>query len=119
MFYYWHNKEGSVPMERENINLGNQIVLSGFNELDGGSMVILRKMIGNEVRKLSDRCEQFQELKLVMKKVHETKASQSYEVRGNIIDNGRTFHSEFTDRNVFMTVSKVLEKLEHELEHKN
>jgi len=102
----------------EDIKLGEQIILSGFKSLDGGTMHILRKMIGSEVRKLSDRCGQFQELKLVMKPVHGTEASEIYEIHGHLTDNGKSFVSKVEDRNVFMAISKVLEKLEREMDNK-
>jgi hypothetical protein len=99
----------------EDIKFGEQIVLSGFNSLDGGTMHILRKMVGSEVRKLSDRCSNFVEMKLVMKLVHETEASKIYEVKGFLDDNGKIYASEVTDRNVFQSVSKVFEKILHEM----
>jgi hypothetical protein len=99
----------------EDVKFGEQIVLSGFNSLDGGSMHILRKVVGNHVRKLSDKCNNFQELKLVMKTVHKTEASEMYEIRGTLLDNGKSYGSELTDRNVFMAVSGVLEKIEREM----
>ncbi len=108
------NKEKNTS---EDIKLGEQIILSGFQGLDGGSMVILRKMIGNEVRKISDKCEQFETIRLVLKKTHQTEASEVYEINGNLTDNGKHFNAKVEERNLFLAVSKVLEKLHHELEH--
>jgi hypothetical protein len=55
--------------EDESIVLGGNIELVGFKELDGGSMVILKKMIGNHVRKMSETAENFEKLTVTMKKV--------------------------------------------------
>ncbi|MBD3259811.1 hypothetical protein GF371_04255, partial [Candidatus Woesearchaeota archaeon] len=46
--------------DAETIKLGGNIELSGFRDLDGGTMVILKKIVGNYVRKLSDNSEKFE-----------------------------------------------------------
>lgn len=99
----------------EDIKLGEQIILTGFKGLDGGTMHILRKMIGSEVKKLSERCHQFEELKLVLNPIHKTQGSEIYEIHGNLIDNGKPFAAKVDDRNVFVAVSKVLERIEKEI----
>ena len=109
--------ENKEKNNSEDIKLGEQIILSGFQGLDGGSMVILRKMIGNEVRKISDWCEQFEQIRLVLKKTHQTEASEVYEINGNLTDKGKHFNTKVEERNLFLAVSKTLEKLQHELEH--
>lgn len=98
------------------IQLGGNIELSGFKEIDGGSMVILKKMVGNYVKKMNDMTTQFEKLTLNMKKVHETEGSEKFEVKAKLIDNGKTINSEVTDRNLFVTVDSVLNKVMNELQ---
>lgn len=97
------------------LRLGGNIELSGFNEFEHGSMVILKKIVGNYARKFSEQCESFEKLSLSMKKIHETEASKKFEVHGMVIDKGKTYTSEFTDRNVFVVVDSVLKKIGNEI----
>ena len=49
------------------IELGSNIKLTGFKELDNGSMVILRKIIGNYARKMSDQDTGYEGLEMTLK----------------------------------------------------
>ncbi len=97
----------------ETFNLGEHIELSGFREVDRESMIILKKMIGNFARKMLDRLEGFEKLKLTLKKTHETEGSVKFEIKGSLIINGKTETVEAIDRNLFYAVDTVLKKLEN------
>ena len=97
------------------LQLGGNIELSGFKEVEPGCMVILKKIVGNYARKFSEQCESFERLSLSIKKVHETEASKKFEVHGMVIDKGKTFTSEITDRNIFIVVDTVLKKIGNEI----
>ena len=99
-------------MDEETMNLGESIELSGFKDLDSGSMIILKKMIGNYVRKLSDNSANFEKLSLRMKPVHETEASKKFEIKAKLMDNGSVINSESIDRNLFVAVDNALKKLQ-------
>lgn len=98
-------------MEDE-ITLGGNIQLSGFKEVDGGSMVILRKIVGNYARKFSDRSNTFESLSLRLKTVHQTEASQKHEIHAKLIDNGKPYTAEVLERNLFVAVDSGLKKVD-------
>ena len=95
----------------ESITLGGNIELTGFKEMDGGSMIILKKMIGNHVRKLSETAEKFEKLTVIMKKVGS--GNNKFEINVKLLDNGKPYTSEVTDFNLFVTVNKALEKVQN------
>lgn len=97
------------------LQLGGNIELSGFNQLEPGSMVILKKIIGNYARRFSEQCDSFEKLALCIKKVHDTESSKKFEVHGMVMDKGKTYTSEITDRNVFIVVDSVLKKIGNEI----
>ena len=97
------------------LQLGGNIEFAGFKEIDPASMVILKKIVGNYARRFTDHCDSFEKLSLNMKKVHETESSKKFEVHGMVIDKGKTFTSEVTERNVFVVVDTVLKKIESEM----
>ena len=41
----------------ETIKLGGSIELSGFSNLDGGQMIVLKKIVGNYARKMEEKYE--------------------------------------------------------------
>ena len=103
---------GKVMETAEDIKqLGGNIVLSGFREIDGGSMVILKKIVGNYARKFSDMCTNFESLQINMKTVHDNQ----FELHGMVINNGQNTTSTFVDRNLFFAVDKIMKKIETSL----
>ncbi len=99
----------------DTMQLGGNIQLTGFRDLDGSSMVILKKIVGNYVKKLSEQAEKFESLSLTMKPVHEKEKSEMYEIHAKLMDNGKPVVSEVTERNLFVAVDSALKKVENEL----
>ena len=94
------------------IELGNNMVLVGFKELDKGSLIIVKKMVGTAVKKMSEINDKFESFKLTLKPVHEQEDSKKFEVHGQVVFNGKMYNSEIVERNLFVAVSSVLDKLE-------
>lgn len=90
------------------LELGGNIRLTGFDDIDGGSMIILKKIIGNYARKMSDASAKFENLSIVLKKVHGKGMNAKFEINATLSDNGKILNSAFTDKNIFFTVDKVL-----------
>ncbi|MBI4439122.1 hypothetical protein HY640_04275 [Candidatus Woesearchaeota archaeon] len=99
----------------DTVTLGGNIQLAGFNEVDGGSKVILKKIIGNHARRFTEICNRFELLRLQMKKIHEREKSTKFELHGMVIDNGKHYNASMSDMNLFFALDKVLKKLESEI----
>ena len=95
----------------DNLQLGGNIELSGFSGIDRGMMVILKKIVGNYSRKLSDMSKNFERISLRMKTVHDNK----YELHAKLIDNGKAYASSCVERNLFVAVDSALKKIMHEI----
>lgn len=93
--------------------MGGNIALVGFKEIDGGSMIILKKMVGNHVRKITELAENFEKLTVTMKTVGS--GNNKFEINAKLMDNGKAITSELTDFNLFFTVDKVLQKINNEI----
>lgn len=108
--------EETSPKEiPDSVQLGGNIELSGFKEVDGGTMIILKKIIGTYARKFSDSLQKFEKLSVNMKEIHETEGSKKFEIHGKLVDNGKVHAAEATDRNLFTCVDSVMKKLENSL----
>jgi ribosome-associated translation inhibitor RaiA len=94
--------------ETEVLNFGTNIQLSGFKGIDPGSMVILKKMIGNSVKKISETSNTFEKLTLNLV----TDESKKLEITAVLLDNGKTYNSKHVEKNLFMAIGEVLKKLE-------
>jgi len=97
------------------MKLGGNIQLAGFRDIDGASMIVLKKIIGNYVKKMSELSEKFESLHVTMKPIHVKEKSEKYEIHAKLLDNGKPVVSEVVDRNLFMAVDSALKKIENEL----
>ena len=97
------------------MQLGGNIELTGFKDIDSASMVVLKKIIGNYGRRLSDISEKFEKLSVTMKPVHEKEKSTKYEIHAKLISDGKPFVSEVVDRNLFVAVDSALKKIVNEV----
>ena len=97
------------------MQLGGNIQLSGFKDIDGASMIVLKKIIGNYGRKFSEFSDKFESLKITMKPVHETKKSEKYEIHAQLMNDGKSVVSEVVERNLFVAVDSALKKIESEI----
>ncbi len=99
----------------ESMQLGGNIELSGFGDIDGASMVVLKKIIGNYGRRLTEISDKFESLKVTMKPIHETEKSEKYEIHAQLMADGKPFVSEVVERNLFVAVDSALKKIENEI----
>lgn len=94
------------------LSLGGNIELSGFRDIDGGSMVIVKKIVGSYAKTFSERCKGFEKLRVHMKLVHETQKSKKYELNAILFDSGKRHTAKEINRNMFFALDSVLKKLE-------
>lgn len=97
------------------MQLGGNIILTGFREIDGASMVVLKKIVGNYAKRMSELTGKFEQLTLTMKPVHEKEKSEKYEIHAKLNDNGKLYTSEVTERNLFIAVDNALKKVVNEI----
>ncbi len=104
--------EDEEIVAEETLELGGNIELSGFHTLDRDTMIVLKKMVGNYAKKFSETCKKFEKLSLKMKLVHERERSEKYELKGMVVDGGKQYNSDITERNLFFGVDKIFKKIE-------
>lgn len=100
----------------DDVRLGGNIQLTGFRDIDSSSMVVLKKIIGNYAKRIAELTKKMEVLHITLKPVHEREKSEKYEVHVHLIDNGKVYASEVTDRNLFVAVDSVLKKIVNELD---
>ena len=104
-------EEGNMEEDNDVVELGGNIELSGFGELDNVTLIVLKKIIGNYAKKMSDQASKFEKLSLRMKTVHQTEQNEKYEVKAKMIDGGQSLNADVTDRNLIVAVDSSLKKI--------
>ncbi len=95
----------------DSIVLGGNIVLNGFQQIDGASMIILKKLIGNHVRQISDKAKQFEKIELSIE--HD---NNIFSVKGTAHDAGTPYAAQHEASNLFISVDQVLKKINSAME---
>ena len=98
------------------VKLGSNIQLTGFRDIDSSSMNVINKIINNHAKRIAELTKKLELLHITVKSVHEREKSEKYEVHAKIIDNGKIYASEITDRNLLVAVDTVLKKMVNELD---
>lgn len=93
------------------IELGGNIQLVGFKDFDSSTQVILKKIIGNFVRKFADNIEGYEKLTITCKKIGK-ETSSKYEVQAKLMIGAKPVNTDVTQNNIFVAVSDALKKLE-------
>jgi hypothetical protein len=84
------------------IQLGGNIELEGFEGVEPGKLVVIKKIVGSYTRKISDSTPGFEKITLYLDQGTDTKVSVIVMVGGN-----ETKHEE-SDKNLFFALDKAL-----------
>ncbi len=93
------------------MQLGGSISLSGFKDLEGSKMIVIKKIVGNYVKKMQEKKNNFEGINIHLKQVH----SNQFEIHAKAVFDGNPYNSEVVDFNLFFAVDKVLGKILEEL----
>ena len=86
------------------MELGGNINLEGFDELESGTLIVLKKIVGNYVKKIAEKIK-FEKLELSLKK-----EAEKYKMEAKLIIEGKEKKENVEDENLFFAVDKVLGK---------
>lgn len=93
------------------IELGGNITLVGFKELGYAEFVVVKKVIGNYARKISDK-KPFEHLKMAVKPIHKTEDEvHKFELKSEITIDGKQYYADIVEHNIFVGLDKILKKL--------
>ncbi|MCF7867034.1 hypothetical protein K9L67_05935 [Candidatus Woesearchaeota archaeon] len=98
----------------DDMELGGNIRLSGFNVLQKPEVVVVKKIVGSYARKFSDNLQGYESLDLHLKEIHKTESSEKFELHAKLINQGKIITTEVTERNIFIAVDSALKKIEQQ-----
>ena len=80
-------------------------------------MIVVKKIVGNYVRKIEGMCKGFSGLKLRIKPLHQTGDEiKKFELHGQVLDGGEVYPAGVVENNLFVGVDAVMKKLLNEME---
>jgi hypothetical protein len=98
------------------MELGGNITLTGFSERDFTELIVIKKIVGQYARKLSDSVSNFGKLSLMLKQVHNTPEGHGkFEIISKADVNGHEFASEVTGHNLFVVLDESLKHLSQQI----
>ncbi|MBI2108133.1 hypothetical protein HYU10_03730 [Candidatus Woesearchaeota archaeon] len=101
------NKSGGKP--------ATIVQYAGFTDIDGSSLALVRKSIDTHHRKLEEHGKSIELVKITLKDVHKKEKGEIYELHCYVIDNGKKYAAETTDRNLLAGVDAVFNKVLKEI----
>ena len=102
-------------MKKEESQSSLNIEFSGFRDIDESSMNIIKKVVDNHARRISELTKKIELIKITLKPIHEREKSEKYEIHAILSDNGKVYASETIGRNLLSSVDEALNKLINEL----
>ncbi len=96
------------------INLGEVIELSGFDEIDKGEFIVIKKIVGNYFRKFSNKMK-VEKLKINLKSIHKSEKSEIFSLNFELIGDKKVISSS-ENRNLFIALDEGLKKILNQLD---
>jgi hypothetical protein len=87
------------------IELGGNIKLEGFHNVDAASLIIIKKIVGNYAKKMQEQSPSFQELTLLM-----NQTSNAINIQAQLKAE-KTSNAQVSEANLFFAVDKALAEL--------
>jgi hypothetical protein len=88
------------------IELGGNIQLDGFEDLEPGLLVVVKKMVGSQAKKLGEEKGEFDKLTIIR---------TNKEVKAILTQGDKTFEGKGKEDNLFFALSKAMEQLKQEI----
>lgn len=99
------------------MSIGNDIILTGFKDLDEQTQMQVKKLVETHVNTIRNHFgEKFNRVNLTLKSIHKRETSQKYDINIHLRVDNKDYYAEFVDRNLFTTIDTVFEKVQKEVE---
>jgi len=97
------------------MELGGNITLVGFKEREFAELIVVKKIVGQYARRMSDSLTDFEHLTVTVKEIHGT-PHPKMELHAKVLVKAKPFSASVTDRNLFVAMDSSLKKVMAQLE---
>ena len=91
------------------IELGGNIKLDGFNSVDIPTLIVVKKMVGNYAKKISDNVVPVHELIINLKEIDNQ--NRVVKLNATLVSGEKKFDSEVNEINLFFAIDKALQQI--------
>lgn len=88
------------------IQLGGNIGLEGFEAVEPGKLVVVKKVVGRYARQISDSSKGFEKLNVSL-----AKKGDSFDLKATVVISGSETSKETNDKNLFYGLDNALSQL--------
>ena len=93
----------------EKLELGGNITLTGFSNLEKSKLVVLKKIVGNYAKTIGEK-KKFEKLILTM-----ANKENKHKIKAEVIFEGNTITSEKKEDNIFIALDSALKEIINKL----
>jgi ribosome-associated translation inhibitor RaiA len=93
------------------IELGGNIRLVGFKDTDKSSLIVVKKLVGNHIKHLSDVLGEITSADITRKDIHNNK----HECHVKISTPKASYSAECVEHNLYVALDKVMKKIRTEI----
>src|SRR3989338_9415239 len=97
------------------VELGGDVRLSGFNDLDPGEKDEAIQIISKHERRIKEICEDLDRIKITLKKIRHKEKSEMYELHASVKDKHGHYEAHVVGRRFLVALADVLTKVENEI----
>ena len=90
------------------MKLGEQIEIIGFDDIEPALLIVIKKIIGNNIKQISETKEGFENIKITLKGSKE----KGYEIQGVLTINKAEKGASVKNSNLFFAINSLFEKLQ-------
>jgi len=98
------------------LELGGNISLSGFSDRDFTEMIVVKKMVGQYARKLTDHVQGFSKLSITLKDVHAVEGHGRVEITTKVDVDGHSYAAETEGHNLFIVLDEGLKRVMEQIQ---
>jgi hypothetical protein len=95
------------------MELGGNIVLTGFSERDFTELIVVKKMVGQYTRKMSDTIPDFEGISITLKDVHQ--GQDKVDIVTKVMLKGEEFAAESVGYNIFVVLDESLKRVQQQV----
>ena len=98
-----HAEEGAQPTETGTMKLGGGIELNGFSGIEKAQLVVVKKIVGNSAKEMSEKAKKFEKLSVSL-----ANEGDSFNVHAELTDEGNQITADSSEKNLFLALSSAL-----------
>jgi len=93
------------------MKLGGNIELEGFESVEPAQLIVIKKIVGSNAKKITEEVAAFENLCVTLK----SKDAHGVTLSGKIVIKGSAHESEASDKNLFFALNELFTKLNSQI----